>query len=142
MTSCLVDTNILVRHIVGEPLDQARDSTAFLNSLGSGQITGSVPVTVLLEFVFTLERQYRATRSEVADALDRVLLLNGLTIENRLQLAEAIESYRERSNISFVDAYHCAMARSFHDGSIVSFDRKLSSVPGVNRMEPGEFVSV
>jgi hypothetical protein len=31
-----------------------------------------------------------------------------------------------------------ALARDFHDGEIVSFDRKLGSVPGIQRREPDE----
>jgi hypothetical protein len=30
------------------------------------------------------------------------------------------------------------MARAFHDGVIVSFDRKLGNAPGVQRREPDE----
>ena len=59
-----------------------------------------------------------------------------LQVVNRQQLIAGLHDYRDRKGISFADAYHCAMARDFHGGSIVSFDRKLDGVDGVTRKEP------
>ena len=134
----IVDANIFLRHLTREPEDQAEAATTFLRSLAGEAQSAVLLPTVVLEIVFILERQYNADRPDVYDALQEVLRINGLNVEHHLQLLDACETYRMRRGVSFADAYHCAMARDFHGGSIVSFDRKLNGLPGVNRKDPDE----
>jgi predicted nucleic acid-binding protein len=70
--------------------------------------------------------------------LSEVLELSELKVVDRAQLLDAAHEYRNRKSVSFADAYHCAMARDFHEGVIISFDRKSSGISGVTRKEPGE----
>ena len=134
----IVDANIFLRHLTREPAHQAEPATVFLRSLAEEDRRAVLLPTVVLEIVFILERQYAAERVDVYAALQEVLLINGLHVQHQSQLLDASETYRDQPGISFADAYHCAMARDFHEGVIVSFDRKLSGIGGVTRKEPGE----
>ena len=135
----VIDTNILIRSVVLDIPDQADQVKVLLGRIAADEVTGTVLPTVFLEVVFTLERQYGFPRAQVAKALLAVLEMVGLRVVDRAQLLDATEIYRTRRGVSFADAYHCAMAREFHDGSLVSFDRKLDGIAGVMRSEPGSF---
>jgi predicted nucleic-acid-binding protein len=132
----IVDANVFLRHLTREPVHQAEASTAFLRSLADEERSAVLLPTAVLEVVFILERQYGADREAVYAALQEILQISGLFVQYRAQLLDASEVYRNRRSVSFADAYHCAMARDFHGGGIVSFDRKLNGVPGVTRTEP------
>jgi|tagenome__1003787_1003787.scaffolds.fasta_scaffold18932119_1 predicted nucleic acid-binding protein len=136
MSSYIVDANILVRLAVDDPPQQTEKAERFLDQLTANGITGVVPATVVLEIVFTLERQYSVPRPRIVDAIKEMMHLDGLRFEFPAQMASALVTYQERRSLSFADAFHCALAVSFHNGAIVSFDRKLSGVPGINRIEP------
>ena len=95
--------------------------------------------SVVLEIVHILRRQLGTSRHEIFTVLSELLQIGGtLTIVDHAQLVDASILYRDRQGISFADAYHCAMARAFHDGVITSFDRKLGNVPGITGNEPTE----
>jgi predicted nucleic acid-binding protein len=134
----IVDTNVFLRHFLKDEPEQARQSSAFLGRIRRGEVSAVLLPTAVLEIIFILERQYSATRDEVFTLLSEILELRELDVADRAQLIDAANVYRERRGISFADAYHCAMARDFHGGSIISFDRKLNGIPGVTRKDPDE----
>jgi predicted nucleic-acid-binding protein len=133
-----VDANVILRHLTREPVHQAEGATTFLRSLADEERSAVLLPTVVLEVVFILERQYSADREAVYAALQEILQISGLFVQYRAQLLDASAVYRSRRSVSFADAYHCAMARDFHAGSIISFDRKLNGIAGVTRRDPGE----
>lgn len=132
----IIDANIFLRYVVYDQPAQAEQVEVLFDQIALGEVAGTVLPTVFLEIVFVLERQYRFPRDRIADALYRILAMSKLNVVDHKQLIDATSEYRNRVSISFADAYHCAMARDFHNGSIVSFDRKLGSVPGVFRHDP------
>jgi predicted nucleic-acid-binding protein len=134
----IVDANVILRHLTREPVHQAEGATTFLRSLADEERSAVLLPTVVLEVVFILERQYSADREAVYAALQEILQISGLFVQYRAQLLDASAVYRSRRSVSFADAYHCAMARDFHAGSIISFDRKLNGIAGVTRRDPGE----
>ena len=135
----IIDANVLLRVFLNDIPEQTTASADTLDQMRRGLAVGTVLTTVVQEIVYILERQYRVERSFVASAIRGIADVPNLGIENRQQILDCLTDYELRPGISFSDAFHCAMARSFHDGAIVSFDRKLSSVPGIARREPGEF---
>lgn len=134
----IIDTNVFLRAIVGDQPSQAEQSRALLRRIAGGEVTGVLLPTVVLEIVFILEDHYDASRQDVVDALLRLFQIENLQVVDRTQLIDATIEYRNRRGISFADAYHWAMARDHHAGVIVSFDRKLGAVPGIQRREPDE----
>ena len=67
--SAFVDSNVLVRHLTGDPPDQARRATAFLRS---GRDLVLVDL-VVAEVVYVLESVYEVDRERVAELLPRDL---------------------------------------------------------------------
>ena len=62
--TAFVDTNILVRHLTGDPPDQAARATAFLQSEAELLLSDLIAA----ETVYVLESYYEAPRGPVAEA--------------------------------------------------------------------------
>lgn len=133
----LIDTNILLRSVVGDVPQQAKAAGLLLDQIAQGDVAGFVPITVVQEFVFVLERTYLVPRADVAGAIRDMIAITNLEVEHADVVLDCLDDYVARGGISFPDAFHCALARARYGGAIVSFDRKISIVPGVNRIEPG-----
>lgn len=126
----LLDTNVLVRHLTGEPPGQARRATAFLGAAESL----STPDLIVAELVYVLESVYARPRAEVAALVRAVVAYPSIVCDDRELLIRALEVY-ELHRIDFAEAYLAARAEA-GDLSVVSFDRGLDRVPGVRRIEP------
>ncbi len=130
MTSVL-DTNVLVRHLIGTPPDQARRATKLLED-GAGLVLLSA---VLAEVVFVLESNYSLPREGVALGALSLLALPSIVAPEGRALIDALQLYLS-TRIHFVDAYVAAVARRTNVGRVTSFDRRLDCVEGIERVEP------
>lgn len=132
----LIDTNILLRSVVGDVPQEAQAADLLLNQIAQGDVAGLVPITVVLEFVFVLERTYSVPRADVTGAIRDMIAIANLDVEHAEVVLDCLNDYLSGAGISFPDAFHCALARARYEGAIVSFDRKLSGISGVNLIEP------
>ena len=126
----LLDTNILVRHLTGDPPGQARRATAFL--AGDDELV--LTDLVMAELVYVLESYYERPRKEVADAARALLALPSVASDHEL-LLRTIELY-EADRLDFADAYVCAAAEISGIGKVASFDRRIDRVKSIERLEP------
>lgn len=129
--SALVDTNVLVRHLTGDPPDQAAAATRFL-----GKSHNLILVDVVVaECVYVLESFYEASRERVAEALRSAIALPSITVIDRALLLRALEVY-EHYGVHFAEAYLVAAAELNGIQAVASFDRDLDRVASVRRVEP------
>ena len=129
--SAFVDTNILVRHLTGDPADLARRATAYLGSAQEVLLTDLVAA----ETVYVLESFYQAPRHEVATAVRALVAFDSIVCVDPALLLRAIEVY-ETDRIDFAEAYLVACAESTGVGKVVSFDRSIDRVDTIERIEP------
>jgi predicted nucleic acid-binding protein len=129
--SAFVDTNILVRHLTGDPPELAARATAYLGTVGALLLTDLVAA----ETVYVLESFYETPRDQVAEALRSLLAFESVACVDPALLLRAVEVH-ETARIDFAEAYLGACAESTGLGRIVSFDRSLDRVPTVERLEP------
>jgi predicted nucleic acid-binding protein len=92
--------------------------------------------SALLEAEHVLRTQYQISLGDRQNSLYAIVESSYLDVVDRTEMLDAI-LLTGRSSISFTDAYHAAMARRHCAGNLVSFDRKLSGVDGLTRIEPG-----
>lgn len=85
--SAFVDTNVLVRHLTGDPLEMAARATAFLRSERELLLTDLVAA----ETVYVLESFYEAPRYEVAQALRSLVAFDSIVCVDPALLLRAIE---------------------------------------------------
>jgi predicted nucleic acid-binding protein len=129
--TAFVDTNILVRHLTGDPPDLAARATAYLRTATELLLTDLVAA----ETVYVLESFYKAPRDQVAQALRSLVGLYSVVCVDPALLLRAIEVY-ETDRIDFAEAYLVASAESTGVNRIVSFDRSIDRVRSVERSEP------
>jgi predicted nucleic-acid-binding protein len=91
-----IDTNILVRFLVGDDEDQAKKVYALFKKAESERKELLVPLLVVLELIWVLESVYETPRSEILDALRELLLLPVLNFEHRSALHHFIQAAQKR----------------------------------------------
>ena len=129
--SAFVDTNVLVRHLTGDPPDLAACATAYLGTERELLLTDLVAA----ETVYVLESFYEAPRDEVARTVRSLLALDSIVCVDPALLLRAIEVH-ETDRIDFAEAYLVACAESTGVGRIASFDRSIDRVDTIERTEP------
>jgi len=127
----LIDTNVLVRHVTGDPLSQARRATEFLRAEHELFLTD----LVLAEVVYVLDSVYGFARQRVAEAARSLLGHPGVAVIDAAMLLRTLELY-ESVRLDFAEAYLAAAAERFGFGKVASFDRALDRVPTIERVEP------
>ncbi|HYM45621.1 MAG TPA: type II toxin-antitoxin system VapC family toxin [Solirubrobacteraceae bacterium] len=127
-----LDTNILVRHLTGDPPDQARRATSFLAESDELLLAD----LVVAELVYVLESFYEVSRDRVAGLLRAVLAFPAIIVLDEPLLLRALEVY-ELHRLDFAEAYLVASAESSGVGVLASFDRAVDRVSTVRRVEPG-----
>jgi predicted nucleic acid-binding protein len=126
----LLDTNVLVRHLTGEPPGQARRASAFLREATDLEL----PALIVAELVHVLESVYEQTAPQVATLVRAVLAHPPIRTAEETILLRAIELY-ETHRLHFAEAYLAAVAER-GDATVASFDRGLDRLDTVTRLEP------
>ena len=129
--SAFLDTNILVRHLTGDPADMAARATAYLARESELLLTD----LVVAETVYVLESFYRAPREQVAESIRSLIAFESVLCVDPNLLLRAIEVY-ETDRLDFAEAYLVACAESTGVNEVASFDRSLDRVESVVRVEP------
>ena len=126
-----VDTNILVRHLTGDPPTLAKRATGFLAEADELLL----PDLILAEVAYVLESFYEAPRPQVAASLRAVLAFPPITVVDAELAQRAVEVY-DVHRLDFAEAYLVACAERSGIGVIASFDRSIDRVGTVERVEP------
>lgn len=121
-----IDTNVLVRLVTRDDADQFRRVREFLEARFEEADPVFVNVIVLCETVWVLRSSYGISRREIAAALDQLLGVAGLMIEDRDQVAAAVDAYR-RGPGDFADYLLGERNRGAGCVSTATLDRRLKS---------------
>jgi predicted nucleic-acid-binding protein len=127
----LLDTNILIRHLTGDPPSQAKRATAFLRESHELILTD----LVLAEMVYVLESFYEVPRTEIAGMARSLLALPSIVAGDHDLLLRAVEIY-EVIRLDFAEAYLVALAELTDVKQVASFDRQIDRVKSIQRVEP------
>ena len=126
-----MDTNILVRHLTGDPADMAQRATVYLASVSPLFLAD----LIVAETVYVLESFYEVPRGQVADAMRSLIAFDSIVCVDPALLLRTIEVY-EINRIDFADAYLVASAESTGVGAVASFDRSIDRVTTIERVDP------
>ncbi len=129
--SAFLDTNVVVRHLTGDPPRQARRATALLAAADELLL----PDVIVAELVFVLESYYRVAREHIVDLVRAVLGFPAVVVVDESLLQRALEVY-ETDRVHFAEAYLVACAERAGVRRVVSFDRSLDRVQTIERIEP------
>ena len=129
--SAFLDTNVLIRHLTGDPPVQARHATAYLRKANELLL----PDLIVAEVVYVLESFYEVKRQQVAELVRAIVGFPAVVVVDEPLLLRALEVY-ELERLDFAEAYLVANAEASGVGTIASFDRKIDRVATVRRVEP------
>ncbi|MGI8574623.1 MAG: PIN domain-containing protein [Egibacteraceae bacterium] len=129
--SAFVDTNVLVRHLTGDPEDMAARATAYLRTVSELLLADMI----VAETLSVLESFYEVPRAQTAEAIRSLIAFDSMVCVDPALLVRAVEVY-ETHRVDFAEAYLVACAESTGVNAIVSFDRSLDRVATIARIEP------
>ena len=122
---------MIVRHLTGDPPNQAAAATA---ALASGE-TLLLTDLVLAECVYVLESFYEVPRERVAELMRAAIALPNLKTVDEAILIRSLEIY-ELDRLDFAEAYLAAQAEATGVGEVLSFDRSIDRLATIRRREP------
>lgn len=121
MNQRIIDTNIILRHLLQDIPEQSETATAIINDIEDEKITGLVSILVINELIWILENYYSLKRNIFIPKLIKLLQLNHLKIieAKKEQIAQVLEKMRKKK-IDFTDFY---LKEVRQDIPILSFDK-------------------
>jgi predicted nucleic-acid-binding protein len=128
-----VDTNILIRHLTGDPPELAARATQFISEAEELLLAD----LIVAEVVYVLESFYRVERSRVAEMVRAIITFEATRVLDEALLLRATEIY-EIDRLDFAEAYLVASAERSGVGIVASFDRSIDRIATVSRLEPPE----
>jgi len=129
-----LDTNILLRHFLGDHPQFSAKATAIIGEIAQGRLTVRISDTVVFETVFLLERTYRIARDIIANGLLVVIDLPGIIRPGKTMYHRVFELYTT-TRLGFADAFHVALMERLGINEVFSFDTDFDRVPGIVRRE-------
>jgi predicted nucleic-acid-binding protein len=124
-----LDTNILLRYLVQDDPVQSPIATHLIEDRLGEDEPGFVTMVAMVETAWVLERTYDFSDADIAAAIERVLQIDVLVVENEQDVFTAMIELVEGRG-SFADALigsRCAGAGCLRT---LTFDRKALRLPG------------
>jgi predicted nucleic-acid-binding protein len=129
------DTNVIIRLLVQDDPHQAAEAERLLREAAEAVEMVFLGASVLCEVVWVLRSQYKASREEVAEALEGLLQNDLFDFEDRGVVARALEAYR-RTKADFADFLIGFTARTRGARTTYSFDGALAGQEGFSILAP------
>jgi predicted nucleic acid-binding protein len=126
----LLDTNVVIRHLTGDPPEMARWATRFLATQAELVLVD----VVLAECVYVLQSVYEVDRPRIAEMMRAALAMATISADTELFL-RTLEIY-ELDRLDFAEAYLVAAAELTGVESIASFDKAIDRMASVERIAP------
>ena len=118
---------MLLRFLTGEPKELAGKAASLMARAESGEVTLVVSPLVVAEVVWVLKSFYRHSLEDIAGVLVPLMSADGVEVEDREILAQAIELARDK-NVDFVDAA-LALQAARRGEPVWSFDGDFKRLP-------------
>ena len=131
-----LDTNILARYLLNDIPEHSERARNLLRSAARGEASLFLPTSVFVEIAHLMTRRRSVPRERAASTLMSVLRLEGIHVQDRETIANALAFWQSTGGLSFVDCYHLALTKALGMSRIYTFDRKMDRFPGVERIEP------
>lgn len=129
--TAFLDTNVIIRHLTGDPPEMAARATAVLQDSGTLLLAD----LVFAECVYVLESFYEVGPAQIAGLMRAAIALPSVRTIDAGLLLRALAVY-EVDRLDFAEAYLVALAETTRVKEIVSFDRSIDRVATVARREP------
>ena len=124
-----LDTNILVRYLAQDDPVQSAKASDILERRLTLRNPGYVSVIAMVETVWVLDRAYGLPAQEIAAAVERMLQVEVLVIENEQEVFRAMVALKQGHG-SFADALIAGLGARVGCTRTLTFDRKATRLAG------------
>ena len=124
-----LDTNILVRYLTQDDPIQSPRAREIIERRLTEKKPGFVSIVAMVETVWVLERAYRLTPHEIVGAVERMLQIDVLVVENEQEVFTAMIALKDGQG-TFADAVIAALGARMGCTCTLTFDRKALRLPG------------
>lgn len=131
-----IDTNVILRHLTGQPPDLAEAVGRLLRRAQDHRLRLKVHPLAVSEVVWALSAAYSFHRSDIARVLRAFLRAECIDCEDGEIVLQALEDYA-KLNVDFVDAFLARKASSSRAPLCYTFDTRHFGRLGAVAREPG-----
>jgi predicted nucleic-acid-binding protein len=124
-----LDTNILIRYLTQDDRTQSAKATEILEHRLTHDNLGFVSVVAMVETVWVLDRAYGLTAEEIATAIERLLQVEVLAIENEQEVFSAMVALKQGRG-AFADALIAELGGRAGCTRTLTFDQKAIRLSG------------
>ena len=123
MKKFVIDTNLILRLLLGDDENQFVKSKRYFEKASKGNFKLIVFTQVIFEIIYVLEKFYKLSRNEISEKILILINLDYLKIEERDILNKVFNEYA-KFGLSAVDIYllHKCIQENL---GLLSFDKKL-----------------
>ncbi len=125
-----LDTNILIRYLTQDDRVQSAKATDIFERRLTLKNPGFVSVVAMVETVWVLDRAYGLTAQQTAMAVERLLQVEVLAIENEQEVFTAMVALKQGRG-SFADALIAQLGARVGCKHTLTFDQKAVRLPGL-----------
>ena len=133
-TRFLLDTNLLLRFLSGQPLAQAEAVKRLFSQAAAGEVILDDSPIIVAEAYYTLTSFYGVDRKTAAEQISLLIQQHGVRLRDADQVFGALRLL-QTANVGFADAFLAAGAMA-EKVPVASFDRDLDKLRGMTRFEP------
>jgi predicted nucleic-acid-binding protein len=126
MKDVIVDTNAFLRFLLNDIPQQKNQVEKLFKQAKMREIVINVPLVVIFEIHFALEKLYRFDKETSIEKLEAILKTDYFHIESREIILQALTFYRTYS-VSFVDCFLLSKAKE-EKAELFTFDQKLQKL--------------
>ncbi len=116
----IVDANVVLRYLLNDNEDQTRLATNYLE-----QNKVFIPIEIIAEIVYVLERLYKINRKEISSKLTSLITYPNILNDNKDLIYESFKIYAARK-IDFVDCILFSY-KLVQGAEILTFDKKIKN---------------
>ena len=98
-----IDTNILVRYLTQDDIEQAKTAEALLNKYLTKPKSVLVNNIVMCELIWVLDRGYKYSKDKIIDVVRHIISTEEFAFENQKVLWLALDQF-EKKRLDFSDA--------------------------------------
>lgn len=125
-----VDTNAVVRLLVGDTPSQAAKAQGLFDRAAEGGVAVWIADRVLVELVWTLGRAYARDRREIVKALRALSSHGTVALESPAAARSATDAF-EHGPAEFAGCLLSIKAQAAGCNQLTIFDRSMKVLPGV-----------
>lgn len=124
-----IDTNILVRYLARDDQSQSAHASEIMERRLSDENPGFISIVAMVETVWVLDRAFGLAVDDIASAVERLLRIDRIVVENEQEVFGAMIAMRERRG-SFSDALIASLGEKAGCRHTLTFDRKALRLAG------------